>query len=195
MRKFLKWLFNPRNAGISSALIVGFVAGMGGMSFYIGTMTDTGSLADWFSALGTIGAVAVSLYLASSKEKKYVDLQFSSVEIIHKNTDAQNHFELNFKFNVYNAGTKPFLLERIILRREGASEIENSYDVILINPGEMKMFQDKFKMPGKSWAKSNLDQYLVAGNKLYIELVGNGEDIFKISISESGTQYSRRYSE
>ncbi|MBJ7644202.1 hypothetical protein [Weissella confusa] len=43
MRKFLNWLFNPRNAGISSALIVGFVAGMGGMSFYIGTMIDTGS--------------------------------------------------------------------------------------------------------------------------------------------------------
>lgn len=53
----------------------------------------------------------------------------------------------------------------------------------------MKIFQDRFKMPGKSWATSNLDQYLRAGNNLYIELVGSGEDIFKISISKSDIKY------
>lgn len=189
MLKFLNWLFNPEKAGQLSFLIFGFFMGMGAMSFYIGVGMNADSITKWMSAIGTVAAVITSLVLAYKANKKYVDLQFSSVAIDHMKTDEQNQFELNFKFHVYNAGTKPFLLERIILKRKGASEIGNSYDMILINPGEMKIFEDRFKMPGKSWATSNLDQYLRAGNNLYIELVGSGEDIFKISISKSDIKY------
>lgn len=148
-----------------------------------------GNVADWFGAFGTVGAVIVSLAFGYKANKKYIDLQFSSVEIHHKNTKEQNQFELNFKFNVYNAGNKPFLLEKIILKRKSSPDIVNSCDMILINPGEMKMFDSQFKMPGKSWSQSNLDKYMMQGNNLYIELVESGKNIFKIPISSSGVKY------
>lgn len=88
MLKFLNWLFNPRNAGISSALIVGFVAGMGGMSFYIGTMIDTGSLADWLSALGTIGAVWFAVKSRTDKAKLIIKADFSYHENYMEETDG-----------------------------------------------------------------------------------------------------------
>lgn len=143
MRKFLNWLFNPRNAGISSALIVGFVAGMGGMSFYIGTMIDTGSLADWFSALGTIGAVAVSLYLASAKEEKYVDLHISSASLVYIVGESS---KVGLEFTIYNAGNKPFAWEKTIVHNYSgiglAFSNKDKDNLRLIAPNEIVKFRE-----------------------------------------------------
>lgn len=143
MRKFLNWLFNPRNAGISSALIVGLVAGMGGMSFYIGTMIDTGSLADWFSAVGTIGAVAVSLYLASAKEKKYVDLHISSASLVYIRGDSS---KVGLEFTIYNAGNKPFAWEKTIIHNYSgiglAFSNKDKDNLRLIAPNEIVKFRE-----------------------------------------------------
>ncbi len=143
MRKFLNWFFNPRNAGISSALIVGFVAGMGGMSFYIGTMIDTGSLADWFSALGTIGAVAVSLYLASAKEEKYVDLHISSASLVYIKGDSS---KVGLEFTIYNAGNKPFAWEKTVVHNYSGMGLafsnKDKDNLRLIAPNEIVKFRE-----------------------------------------------------
>ncbi|MDT7013311.1 hypothetical protein [Levilactobacillus namurensis] len=50
------------------ALFSGFLGGVVGVGLEIGN-TNLGSLADWLSAIGTIGAVIVSLFLANRKDK------------------------------------------------------------------------------------------------------------------------------
>lgn len=125
MRKFLNWLFNSRNAGISSALIVGFVAGMGGMSFYIGTMIDTGSLADWFSALGTIVAAAIALYLGLrpvSRNYK-IELYRGNMQLQHKETG-----NIRINFAIYNGGNKPFILYKAYLEGDKGKTVKLDFD-------------------------------------------------------------------
>ncbi|MGG7601637.1 hypothetical protein [Weissella cibaria] len=143
MRKFLNWLFNPEKAGQVSFLIVGFVIGMGAMSFYIGTMIDTGSLAEWFGAVGTIAAVAVSLYLASSKEKKYVDLHISSASLIYINNDPT---AVGIEFVIYNAGNKPFAWAKTTINNFSNMGLkfstEDGKNLSLIAPNEIVKFRE-----------------------------------------------------
>lgn len=75
MRNFFNRLFNPSVAGQLSFLIVGLFFGMGMMSFYIGAMSNTGSLADWLGAFGTLAAVIISLYY--SVDAKRVSFDYS----------------------------------------------------------------------------------------------------------------------
>lgn len=142
MRKFLNWLFNLEKAGQVSFLIVGFVIGMGAMSFYIGAMIDTGSLAEWFGAIGTIAAVAVSLYLASSKEKKYVDLHISSPSVIRITTDPT---AVGIEFVIYNAGNKPFAWAKTTINNNSHTGLtfltEDGENLSLIAPNEIVKFR------------------------------------------------------
>ncbi|GEM_PF-6677898 len=148
MRKFLNWLFNPEKARQVSFLIVGFVIGMGAMSFYIGAMIDTGSLAEWFGAIGTIAAVAVSLYLASRKEKKYVDLHISSASVIRITTDPT---VVGVEFVIYNAGNKPFAWAKTTIKNNSDTGLtfltEDVENLSLIAPNEIVKFRKIMHVP------------------------------------------------
>lgn len=125
MRKFLNWLFNPRNAGISSALIVGFVAGMGGMSFYIGTMIDTGSLADWLSAFGTIVAAATALYFGLRPVLRNYKIDLYQGRLTYQYSETST---TTISFAIYNSGNKPFVLYTAYLEGDKGEKLTLEFD-------------------------------------------------------------------
>jgi hypothetical protein len=128
---------------------------------------DIGNIADWLSALGTISAVIVALYLARRDRKPNAQVT-SSVSYEVSLLGASNE-PVNINFNIVNVGSIPIHLIECSIQVSKRSKdrmifLDGSHNVDkLLSPGEHyehSLPYDDFK---KYYIKNNIKKITTFG--------------------------------
>lgn len=162
--KIIKLLKNHNIQSFLFGLLGGFTAFIIWGIHY----TLTGSLAEWLSAIGTIGAVVVSLWLVQRKEKTKVEILISRYrkKIVNTGKDVYGAEHI-IVVSAYNAGEKPISVNFRGIRPLGFEDhdhyIEEPFD--LLAPIELE-----FILPdGRGKIHEFNETYLIELSKKYEE--------------------------
>lgn len=159
---------------------------------------NVGSVADWFAALGTIGAVGLSLYLLRREqlERRGAEARLVTIKrrLVHYGDPSEEDSvaleESNVVFSVYNNGSRPiFDLYVNELIRDGFTEIDDpQFTMSELGPGERGEHESDFPMrrdnaeylarfldaDGRSWFRS-LDRQKGLSSEEYWMRINNAE--------------------
>lgn len=100
---------------------------------------DIGSLTDWFSAIGTLAAVIVALYLARRRRKPLAHVK---ADIAHYVSSNGQIYDKKISAKIINIGEMPFTVEACSVetkKKQWIAFADGSHEVKgLLNPGEQK---------------------------------------------------------
>lgn len=120
---------------------------------------DLGNIADWLSAIGTIGATIVALYLANREVKPRAKVTFKYSYLIDGMKNNVSYEPVFISVEIINLGAVPiYLKEYSILtnKNERLIFLDGSHNVNkLLNPGELYTHDLDYK---------HIKQYLLHNN-------------------------------
>lgn len=99
---------------------------------------DLGSVADWLSAIGTIGAVIVALYLAHKDRKPRVKVTSKFNYLVYEDGSIDDD-PINISCEIVNLGQLPLSLNECTIVLQGKKMVFSEGEHVvrrLLNPGE-----------------------------------------------------------
>lgn len=111
-------------AGISGGVIATIITFLVQIIGYKNTKIY-GNVADWFSALGTIVAAAIALYLGLRPVSRNYKIELYRGNMQFQNKETGN---IRINFAIYNGGNKPFVLYKAYLKGDKGKTVELDFD-------------------------------------------------------------------